>query len=124
MATDNIERSYGDVSIREDVVLNAVEILTAQESQVLNLVQKSTAIALVHAYLTDTLQAAGSQAVQESRDYTNLALTNPSRLTNIVEHVGFPFSVSRAQQIAQHYHGQDEKERQTQKALKRLISRR
>lgn len=30
MATDNILRTYGDVSAREDVVLNAIEILTAK----------------------------------------------------------------------------------------------
>ncbi len=118
MATDNIERSYGDTSIKDDVVLNAVEILTAQETQIMNLVKKSVAIALVHSYLTDTLAAVGSQAVAETGDYTNQALTTPSRLTNVVEHVAFPFRVSRAQQKAQHYHGQDEKERQTQKALK------
>lgn len=110
-------RTYGDVSIKEDVVLNAVEIVTAKETQISNIIQKSQAIALVHNYLVDTLRTAASQAVKEVDDYTNLVLTTPSRLTNVVEHIAVPFKVGRAQQKAQHYHGQNEKERQTQKAL-------
>lgn len=117
MASDAILRTYGDVSVREDVVLNAVEIITAKETQISNIIQKSQAIALVHNYLVDTLRTAASQAVKEADDYTNLQLTTPSRLTNVVEHIAVPFKVTRAQQRAQHYHGQDEKERQTSKAL-------
>lgn len=51
----NYINTYGDTSIREDVVLNAVEILTAQETQVSSMFGRSTAIATVHSYLTDTL---------------------------------------------------------------------
>ena len=51
----NFVNSYGDVSVREDVVLNAVEILTAQETQVSSMLGRGTAIATVHSYLTDTL---------------------------------------------------------------------
>jgi hypothetical protein len=118
MASDAILRTYGDSSIKEDVVLNAVEILTAQEDQISNIIQKSKAIALVHNYLTDTLRTAASRAVAEAEDYTGLQASTPSRLTNVVEHIAIPFKVTRAQQSAQHYHGMDEKERQTQKALK------
>lgn len=118
MAADLILRSYGDSSIKEDVVLNAIEILTAQEVQISNMIQKSVAIALSHSYLTDTLRTAASQAVAETGDYTNLSLSTPTRLNNVVEHIAIPFRVSRAQQIAQHYHGMNERERQTSKALK------
>lgn len=117
MATDEILRSYGDVSVKEDVVLNAIEILTAREEQIFNIVGRSTAIAMVHSYLTDTLETAASGAVVETGDYTASAITTPSRLTNIVEHIAKPFKVSRAQQLIQHYHGENEKERQTRKAL-------
>lgn len=55
MAADIILRSYGDVSVREDVVMNAIEILTARETQIYNMLGKSTAINTIHAYLTDTL---------------------------------------------------------------------
>lgn len=117
MSTDNILRSYGDVSVREDVVLNAIEILTAQEDQIFNIIGRSTAIATVHSYLTDTLRTAASAAVGEAGDYTAGALTTPSRLTNVVQNIALPFKVSRTQQLISHYQGENEKERQTRKAL-------
>jgi hypothetical protein len=117
MATDNILRTYGDSSAKEDVVLNAVEILTARETMIFNMLPKTTAVNTVHSYLTDTLSTAGSLAVSEAGDYSASALTTPSRLTNLVEIVAQPFAVSRTQQEIQHYHGQNELQRQTQKAL-------
>jgi hypothetical protein len=117
MAADNIERSYGDSSRKEDVVLNAIEILTARETQIFNMLGKTEAIDTVHSYLTDTLETAASAAVAESGDYTAGALTTPTRLTNIVENVAKPFKVSRTQQRIEHYHGKNELERQTEKAL-------
>lgn len=117
MATDNILRSYGDVSAKEDVVMNAVEILTAKEVQIFNMLGKTKAINTIHAYLTDTLRTAGSAAVAETGDYTASANTTPSRLTNIVENVAINFKVSRTQRLVEHYQGQDELTRQTQKAL-------
>lgn len=112
--------SYGDVSIREDVVLNAIEILTAQETQIMNMLPKSSAIATVHSYLVDTLRSVSlnGYAVRESDDFTANATTSPTRLTNIVELVAVPFKVSRTQQRIDHYHGQNELTRQTEKALK------
>ena len=68
MAADDIVRSFGDVSVREDVVLNAVEILTATEDQVFNIIGRSVAINTTHIYLTDTLLTAASQAVEEAAD--------------------------------------------------------
>jgi len=117
MAEDKILRTYGDVSIKEDVVLNAIEILTAKETQIFNLLGKTTAISTVHIYLTDTLATAASAAVAETGDYTAGTLTTPSRLTNIVELVARPFKVSRTQQNVEHYQGENELERQTRKEL-------
>lgn len=118
MATDSILRTYGDSAIKEDVVQNAIEILTAKETQIFNMLGKTNAIATVHSYLTDTLATAASLAVAESGDYTATALTTPTRLTNVVEIVAKNFKVSRTQQRVQHYHGMDELSRQTEKALK------
>lgn len=118
MASDAILRTYGDLAIREDVVLNAIEILTAQENQISNMLQKTVAIAMVHIYLRDTLRTAASAAVGEAEDYTASANSTPTRGANVVQVMSIPFKITRAQQIAQHYHGQNEKERQTQKALK------
>lgn len=117
MVTDSILRSFGDSSVKEDVVLNAVEILTATEDQIFNIIGRSVAINTTHIYLTDTLQTAASAAVEESADYTYLARTTPSRKSNIVENIAIPFKVSRTQMLIQHYHGEDERERQTRKAL-------
>mgnify|MGYP001588609454 CR=1 FL=1 len=117
MATTNQLLSYGDLAAKEDVVLNAVSILTARETMLLNMLGGSVAINTIHSFLTDTLAAAGTQAVAESDDYTNLARTTPARLTNIVEIVAIPFRVSRTQRDISHYTGEDELARQTEKAL-------
>jgi len=117
MASDAILRTYGDVSDREDVVMNAIEILTARETQIFNMLGKTTAINTIHSYLVDTLATAASLAVEEAADYTATANTTPSRLTNIVEIVAKNFKVSRTQQDISHYQGGDELSRQTEKAL-------
>ena len=118
MAQDNILRTYGDVSVKEDVVLNSIEILTAQENQIFNMLGKTTAIATVHSYLTDTLETAASGAVAEGADFSTGALTTPTRLTNLVETVAKNFKVSNLQRAVQHYQGEDELTRQVNKALK------
>lgn len=115
--TANTLLSYGDVSRREDVVLNAIEILTARETQIFNMLGKTTAIDMVHSFMTDTLAAAASSAIAESGDYSASALTTPARNANVVEIVARPFKVSRSQQSIQHYHGQNELARQTEKAM-------
>lgn len=117
MASDNILRSYDDSAAKEDVVLNAIEILTARESQIFNMLGKTKAIATVHNYLTDTLATAASLAVAEGADFSAAALTTPARLTNVVQLVARPFKVSRTQRRIEHYHGDDELARQTEKAL-------
>lgn len=117
MAADKILRSYGDSSAKEDVVLNAIEILTARETQIFNMLGKTGAVNTIHSYLTDTLDTAASLAVAEGSDYTATALTTPVRLTNIIEIVAKNFKVTRTQRDISHYHGQDELARQTQKAL-------
>lgn len=118
MAADAILRTYGDVSAKEDVVLNAIEILTATENQVSNMLGKTTAINTIHSYLTDTLRTAASLAVEEAADYTASANSTPTRLTNIVQITALNYKVSRTQQDITHYTGQDELARQTEKALK------
>jgi hypothetical protein len=112
-----ILQSYGDVSVKEDV-LGLIEILTATESSMHNLLGKTTAIATVHETLTDTLDTVSSLAVAEQADYSNTALTTPTRLTNIVQLIAKKYEVSRTQQEIDHYHGTNELARQTTKALK------
>jgi hypothetical protein len=118
MSSTNGLLTYGDVSRKEDVVLNAVEILTAEENQIMNSLGKSKAIDTVHSFLVDTLATAGSLAVGMNTDFTLSALTTPTRLTNIVQEVAKAIQISRPQEVVQHYSGQNETERQTTKSLK------
>lgn len=116
-AQDLILNSYGDVSRKEDV-MKMVEILTATETSIKNMIGKTKAIDSVHATLVDTLDTAASAAVTENADYTTRALTTPTRLSNVVEKIAKPFTVSRTQQAIDHYHGENELTRQTTKSLK------
>jgi len=110
--------TYGDVSRKEDVVLNAVELLTATENSLLNKLGKTTAIDTVHSFLVDTLQTAASKAVAMNTDFSLSAQTTPTRLTNIVEEIAEAIQVSRPQEKVAHYQGTNMTEYQTTKALK------
>lgn len=117
MGADAILRSYGDVSRRESV-LGLIEILTATEKSISGMIGKTKAIDAVHSTLLDTLDTAASAAVEEGADYSAAANTTPTRLANVVEVVAKPFKVSRTQQAIDHYHGENELVRQTNKRLK------
>jgi hypothetical protein len=110
--------TYGDTSRKEDVVLNAIEILTAEENQVQAVLGKTRAIDTVHSFLVDSLMTPGTLAVQQGADFTVTALSAPTRLTNLVEEVAKAFIVARPQEAVQHYQGENELTRQTSKALK------
>ena len=109
-------KTYGDAARVQDV-LPLVEILTAKETWFLQNLPKSSAKDTIHGVMTDTLRAAASQAVKEADDYTNLVLTTPTRRDNIVEIIAVPIKVGHTTQQVQHYHGVNEKARQTAKAM-------
>lgn len=98
--------------------MRAVEILTATETSLFTTLQRTKAIDTVHIYQTDTLDTAGSNTNEEAADYTYSDLTTPGRVANIVQHIRKPFKVSDTQRDVQHYHGQDELQRQLGKKLK------
>jgi Family of unknown function (DUF5309) len=110
--------TYGDSNRREDVVLNAIEILTAQENQAMNLLGKTKAIDTVHSFLVDSLLTPGSLAIEMGTDITLSTLTTPTRLTNLVQEIAKGIQVSRPQEAIQHYSGTNETERQLSKGLK------
>lgn len=118
MSVANAYQTYGDVSRKEDVVEDAIEILTATEDNIQKSLGKTTAIDEVHSFLTDTLAVAGSLAVQQGADFSSAALSQPVRLTNIVQEVARTFTVSQKQVDIEHYTGGNELDRQTKKALK------
>lgn len=119
MATDNYLRTYSDTSIPEDV-LDAIELLTAQENWLLNNLGKTTASATTHEWQTDTLMtvSAGGLTVAEGADASLSALTTPSRVTNITEIIKKDFGVTRTQRKVAHYGFEDPFPYQTQKAMK------
>lgn len=118
MAISGALQTYGDVSKREDVVLNAIEILTATENSVQTALGKTKAINMVHSYLVDTLATAGSLAVEQGADFTLATLSTPTRLTNIVEEIAKAILVTRPEEIVQSYSGLNELQRQMGKSLK------
>ena len=83
----------------------------------MNQLGKTTAIDTIHSFLTDTLITPQSFAVEMGAAYSYTTLSTPSRKTNIVEEVAVPIQVARPQQVVQHYHGQNELQRQLNKAL-------
>jgi hypothetical protein len=117
MVQDNHLRTYGDLSRVEDVVLRAIEILTATEKKIQKMLGYSEAKDTIHHYQVDVLKAVGSSAVPESGDYTLGARTTPTRLTNLIEIIAIPFAVTRTQQEVQHYQGKNELSRQVEKAI-------
>lgn len=117
MATDNILRSYGDATLVTDIVRDAVEYISAKESGVYSMLGKTNALQTVHSFPVDTYATPGSLAVAEAADFTYSARTTPTLLTNLVQEIAQPVTVSAVQMAAQHYHGQNEMDRQMQKGL-------
>ena len=120
MSQTNYENTYGDLSIETDIVRDSIEIISATEDGIFSKLGKTKAIAMVHSYEVDTLATPGSLAVAQGSDFTSSVRTTPSLLTNLVEEVAQPVTVTRPQVAVQHYHGEDELNRQMAKALKEM----
>lgn len=116
MATDEILRSYGDKSAKEDV-LGLIEYLTAKETSIHNALEKVKASATVHETLVDTYDTAASLAVAEGADFSNSALATPTRLTNVVQEVSKRYSVTKIQRAIDKFQAQDELSRQRAKGM-------
>jgi hypothetical protein len=109
--------TYGDATIKTDIVLDSVEIISAREDGIFSMLAKTKAIAMIHSYPIDTLATAGSIATEQGADFTYSARTTPTLLTNIVQEFAIPIRVTRPQIAVQHYHGQNELDRQLAKGL-------
>lgn len=117
MAQSAVFQTYGDQTIKTDIVLDSVEIISAREDGIFAMLGKTNAIAMIHSYPVDTLLTPASQAVEQGQDFTYLARTSPTLLTNLVEEIAIPIRVTRPQIAVQHYHGQNELDRQLAKGL-------
>jgi len=117
MASTAILDTYGDVSIKTDVVLNSIEYISAKENGIFSMLGTTNAISMVHSYSVDTYATAGSLAVAQGADFTFGARTTPTLLTNLIEEIAQPVAVTRPQIEVQHFHGENEMERQLAKGL-------
>lgn len=117
MAVTNVQQTYGDATIKTDIVLDSVEILSAREDGIFSMLGKTKAISTIHSYAVDTLQTPASIAVEQGADFTYTARTAPTLLTNIVQEFAIPIRVTRMQTAVEHYHGQNELDRQLAKGL-------
>lgn len=122
MAQSNVLQTYGDATIKTDIVLDSVEIISAVEDGIFSVLGKTKAINMVHSYPIDVLATAGSLAVEQGQDFTYSARTTPTLLTNIVEEVAQPIRVTVPQTRVQHYHGMNELDRQLMKGLKEFTN--
>jgi len=91
-----------DVSVKEDV-LDLIEQLSAKADELLGTLGKSTATSPTHQWMNDTYRSTASAAVYEGADATLVALTTPTRSTNLTEIVSLPIGVSGTQQATAHY---------------------
>lgn len=114
---DNRQRTYFDLGIKPDV-LSVITILTALETWFLNNLGKTNATAMVHQTQVDTLDTPGTLATYEAEDFTPVANTTVTLLSNIIEHVARPLIVTKSSATVAHYSGENELARQTMKALK------
>ena len=117
MAQTSVLQSYGDLTIKTDIVLDSVEIISQREDGIFAMLGKTNAIAMIHSYPVDTLMTPASQAVEQGQDFQYSTRTTPTLLTNIVEEIAIPIRVTRPQIAVQHYHGQNELDRQLAKGL-------
>lgn len=117
MAVTAVFQTYGDQTIKTDIVLDSVEIISAREDGIFSMLGKTNAIAMIHSYPVDILATPASLAVEQGADFTYSTRTSPSLLTNLVQEVAQPIRVTRPQIAVQHYHGQNELDRQLAKGL-------
>lgn len=116
MSTDNLNRTYGDASIAEDV-LDLVSQLSPTEDSLFRTLGTSTAYAKTHQWLVDTLATTGA-ATEEAAQFSGTALNNPTRSTNITEYITVDFGVSDAQRAVDHYGFADRFAYEQEKAMK------
>lgn len=116
MAADEILRSYGDQSVKEDV-LNMIENLSPTEDSLFKTLGKSKAYDVVHSWLVDSLDN-NAAAANEYAAFSALESSTPTRSTNVVEVINKDFAVTDTQRAISHYGMADQYAYQQMKAMK------
>ncbi len=91
MAT--VAYQYDDNAVKEDL-LNLITNLTPTETQLVAGLGQSSASAVNHQWLTDTLSAVKANKFVEGADASLPTITNPQRLVNVTQICRQAFSVS------------------------------
>src|SRR3990167_1368045 len=117
-AVTGVQVSLTDASRKQDGVLGLIELLTPEENWLFRNLRRAKARDMVHFWHTDTLDVAGSLAVEEGAAYTYDAATAPSRIQNIVQEIVKSFAVSRPAVAIETWKGTDELSYQTVKNMK------
>lgn len=123
MANQNTQQawSYDDTSIREDL-LDIITNLDPTESNFMDSVQTTTATAVVHQWLKDTLDVPGVNANIEGFDVTNsqVSMTNPTRASNLIQNFAKVWKLSGTELDTLHAGFSSRKALEIQKKLRAL----
>lgn len=90
---------YDDAANRESL-LDMIENITPKETQLLSGLGRSTATAVRHEFLTDTLKTVGHNAYVEGVDASYPAPTNPSRLVNYTQIIRVGYQVTDSERAS------------------------
>ena len=112
-----IAYTYDDNAKREDL-LDIITNLDFKEVQLVSGLGTSTAKAILHQWLTDSLKTPGHNAYVEGVDASYPDRTDPQRLTNHCQIIRVGFDVSDTERDVDHAGFNDRYAYETQKALK------
>lgn len=91
--------TYDDNAIREDL-LDVITNLDYNETQLGSGLMQTSADAVIHLWLKDTLKTPGANAKVEGADASFDSRTNPTRLTNYTQIVSIDYQVSESDRAA------------------------
>jgi hypothetical protein len=111
--------SFDDKAIREDL-LDILTNIDPTESNFMDSVPTTQSTAVLHEWLTDTLDAPGDNANIEGADLPTVALTNPGRANNKVQNFQKSWKVTGTEMAVTHAGFSSRKALEVQKKLKSL----
>lgn len=111
--------SFDDKAIREDL-LDILTNIDPTESNFMDSVPTTTAAAVLHEWLVDTLDTPGDNAQIEGADSGTPSMTNPTRANNLVQNFQKTWKVSNTELAVTHAGFSSRKALEVQKKLKAL----
>ena len=109
--------TYDDNANREDL-LDLITNLDFKETQLFSGLGMSTASAIQHEWLKDTLKTPAANAAVEGADATSKTITNPTRLRNYAQIIENTYQISETERAVNTAGFADRKAYETTKAMK------